>query len=222
MAQRLLATAARLFRTKGYAATGVREIAASVGIESASLYHHVGKKEDLLYELCVDTLTIARRALREAVSGETDPIERARALVRVHVLTSLANQDKHTATLVELRSLSSERRAEVLRLRRAYEAAIRRVIKELQAAGALRDDIPAKHLTLSLLGLLNWPVFWYRPDGELTPAQIADYMASMFLDGSRREAPARPARAALAPARRPAGDARRQASARKARPSAGR
>lgn len=218
-AERLLATAAKLFRTKGYAATGIREIAAGVGIESASLYHHVGKKEDLLRALCVDTLTKALHGLVEALNAETDPIERARALIRVHVVTGLTNQDMHTATLMELRSLSSERRAEVLRLRRGYEAAVRQTIEDLQAAGALRNDIPAKHLTLNLLALLNWPVLWYRPNGGMTPAQIADHIASIFLDGSRRSA-ARPPRAALGRTSKPA--SRRPSTAKSRRPTAGR
>jgi AcrR family transcriptional regulator len=207
-ADRLLTTAAMLFRTKGYAATGIREIAASVGIQSASLYHHVGKKEDLLYQLCVDTLTRATQALRQAVDRETDPVERVRAIIRVHLVTNLADQDKHTAALMELRSLSSERRAAVLRLRHAYEDAVRQVLVDVQAAGACRDDVPAKYLTLHLLGLLNWPVFWYRPDGDLTSAQIADQVAALFLDGVRREGP--PSRALRPAARRPSAAGKRR------------
>ncbi len=209
-ADRLLATAAGLFRTKGYSATGIREIAARLGIQSASLYHHVGKKEDLLYELCVDTYTRALEGLQEAVSRESDPIERIRALIRAHVTTNLAHQDGNTVALLEQRALSSERRAEVLRLRRAYEAEVRRVIEDEQTAGVLRTDIPAKYLTLGLLAMLNWPVFWYRPEGELTPTQIADHVATMFLDAScqRDEHTRRPTGSvgtsgSGAPARRP-------------------
>ena len=48
--------AAELFSERGYGGTTTRALSAVAGIEKASLYHHVGGKEDLLYELCESTL----------------------------------------------------------------------------------------------------------------------------------------------------------------------
>ena len=47
----------------------------------------------------------------------------------------------------------------------------------------MRRDVTARNLTLALLSLLNWPIFWFRPDGELTPVALADLLASVFLEG---------------------------------------
>jgi len=44
--------------------------------------------------------------------------------------------------------------------------------------------VPARSLTLALLSLLNWPIFWFRPDGRLTPEALADLLASLFLEGA--------------------------------------
>lgn len=38
--EQLLAAAAKLFKQKGYATTTMRDLAAEVGIEAASIYHH--------------------------------------------------------------------------------------------------------------------------------------------------------------------------------------
>ena len=46
--QKILMCAVELFSTKGYTETSVRDIAAAVGIKSASLYNHFLSKEDLL------------------------------------------------------------------------------------------------------------------------------------------------------------------------------
>jgi hypothetical protein len=46
--ERLFHTAAGLFYHKGYAATTTREIATAVGIQQASLYHHMASDVTLL------------------------------------------------------------------------------------------------------------------------------------------------------------------------------
>ena len=53
---RLALSAASLFRTRGYAGATTRELALSLGLQSASLYRHIRKKEDLLFEPSVNAL----------------------------------------------------------------------------------------------------------------------------------------------------------------------
>ena len=48
---RLLSAAAQLFREKGFDRTTVRDIAAAVGIQSGSIFHHFKSKEDILYSV---------------------------------------------------------------------------------------------------------------------------------------------------------------------------
>jgi hypothetical protein len=71
---------------------------------------------------------------------------------------------------------------------RRYERAITAVIAE----GAERGDFElpgAPHvLTKTVIGMANWLQRWYRADGQLTAAEIADVFASTFLYGvTRRE-----------------------------------
>jgi len=33
--------------------------------------------------------------------------------------------------------------------------------------------------------LINWPIVWFRTDGDMTPAQIADFLLDVFLNGAR-------------------------------------
>jgi AcrR family transcriptional regulator len=180
---RLLQSAASLFRTHGYAGATTRELASSLGIQSASLYHHMGKKEDLLFELSVSALeTITKQVGAAALAAE--PADRLRELIRAHLSAALAQPDAHAVMLLELRALSSERRAEVLGLRRAYQAHVERTLAEGQASNAIRTDMPARQLTLALLNLLNWTIFWYRPDGELSPESLADLFTRIFLEGA--------------------------------------
>ena len=42
----------------------------------------------------------------------------------------------------------------------------------------------AKELHLGLFNLLNWTNFWYRPDGELSPEQLARLFDRLYLNGA--------------------------------------
>jgi TetR/AcrR family transcriptional regulator, cholesterol catabolism regulator len=205
--ERLLATAAVMFRRDGYVKTSTRDLAAALGMQSASLYHYIGGKEDLLFELSTDALGAMLEAGRNALEGLTDPMERVRALMRTHLVTALHDQDKHAVMLIEMKALTPPRRAMVLEMRDQYEAFVGSVLEDARRAGLIRSDIPVKYLKLALLDLLGWTIFWYRPDGELTPEALADIMTTLFLDGAgvgsapARKRPARRLRPASTPER---------------------
>jgi AcrR family transcriptional regulator len=183
-AERMLNAAAALFSKKGYAATSTREIAAGLRIQKASLYYHIESKEDLLYSICKSSLEQIRQDVAAAVQNVTDPLERTRALIRTHIESMLRDQDRHSATLSEMRALSKERLAHVISLRDAYEELVRSVLQEAQRAGALRGDIPVKYLCLILLGLVNRVEVWYRRNGPLSPSELGEILAVIFLSGA--------------------------------------
>src|SRR5436309_3637837 len=49
--EEILQIAARLFAENGYHGTGIAELGEAVGLGKGALYHHIGSKEDLLYEI---------------------------------------------------------------------------------------------------------------------------------------------------------------------------
>jgi AcrR family transcriptional regulator len=183
--ERLLMTAASLFRERGYAGTTTREIAREVGIEKASLYHYIDGKEDLLYELCTSSLRDIRQGAEGVLARETDPQRQLQLVIEAHIRSSLANRDIHATMLLELHGLSPERRGRVIQMRDDYEEILRGVTARCQTSGALRGDMDPKLLTLALLNLLNWTIFWFKPGGEYTPELVADVLYRLYVQGAR-------------------------------------
>ena len=180
-----------MFRRLGYARTSTRELANRLGIQTGSLYHYIRGKEDLLFQICSSALTHIEEAVRKATAGV--PVERKlEVAIKRHLISALTDSDSHATMLMELRALSAERKAAVIRQRDQYEELIRTIIEESQAAGVVRADIEAKYLTLSLLNMLNWSIFWFDPDGPLTENELATVMTTVFLDGAsaKRRGPA--------------------------------
>ncbi len=183
-AERLLLSAARLFWQNGYAATSVRELSGQLGIQKASLYHHIQSKEGLLYELCVVSLGDIEAQARAVLDAEDDPLPRLRALILAHVNSMSQEREMHATMLTELRSLSPEHRLDVIRRRDAYELLVQSVLESCQEAGSVRTDISARLLARCLLNLLNWSIFWFDPAGKMSTQELAGVLASIFLEGA--------------------------------------
>jgi len=184
--ERLLDAAAALFAKKGYVASSTREIAEILGIRKASLYYHIGNKEDLLYAICKSSLERIRAEVAAALesANDNDPLQRVRTLIHAHLENVVNGRVTHSVAVGEMRALAGERLAEVIALRDSYQNLVRSVLLDARKAGALRTDIGVKYLTLILLGLLNRVELWYRPDGPLSAAQLAEIFGTIFLTGT--------------------------------------
>jgi len=182
-ADRVLDVAASLFRTKGYDSTTAREIAAVLGIQKASLYHHTRGKGHLLYQICTDSLAGMRRDAETAVAHSTTPLDKVRRLAVAHVSSLLRHQDQHATSLLEQRALSGDECTSVVALRESHEQMVRGIIDEGRHAGALRSDLPVGILALHLFSLTNRSMLWFEPEGPLSPERLGDLFAAMYLVG---------------------------------------
>lgn len=183
-ASRLLTEAAALFRARGYARTTIRQLGDQLGVRGASLYHHISSKEVLLYEICIRSLSHIIDDFEQTVSRTSKDPDRIRALFTTHLDCAITERDMHATMLTEFRELSPRHRREVIKLRAEYEALWREQLEAGQQDGWIRSDIDAKYLTLTLLNMLNWTIFWYEPGGELKPGELADLFYKVYAEGT--------------------------------------
>src|SRR5690606_37172878 len=83
--------AQNLFRTKGYAATSMRDLAKEIGIEPASIYSHVKSKEALLQKICFRIADDFFDALQNVLKKELSAEEKLSAAIDAHVAVILNN-----------------------------------------------------------------------------------------------------------------------------------
>ena len=181
---KFIRAAAELFSKYGYESTSTRNLATLLGMEKATLYYHVEGKEDLLYAICKSSIEQLAHDVSEATEGISDPLAQLQVGIQTHVVSLLRDQTQHATSLAEARALSPERLAEIVSMRKAYQARARSVLEAGQRAGLIRTDISCKYLSLMLEGLLDRTVVWFKRNGELSPSQLGAALCGVFLEGA--------------------------------------
>jgi AcrR family transcriptional regulator len=180
----ILAGASRAFRHRGLHATGMREIAAELGMQVGNLYYYFRNKQELL-AFCQDETLSGLLRLAEKVEGSellTD--ERLRRLIVGHV-EQLNETTPGSLAHLEIEALDEEFRQPIQRRRDQYERVYRRILEEGVSSGRFRRLDP-KIATRAILGAVNWTVKWFRPEGRQTATEIGEELATVFIRGLER------------------------------------
>lgn len=175
---RLLAKAAKLFKERGYERTTVRDLAAAVGIQSGSIFHHFKSKEEILMAVMVEVIVYNTYRMQAKLAEAQTPEQRVLALIEceleaVNGLTGNAM----TVLVYEWRSLKEENQKTILRLREDYEKLWIQALDEAKAAGKIVADTFI--LRRLLTGALSWTTTWYDPKGDLDLKELAQQALTM-------------------------------------------
>lgn len=177
---RLRASALELFASRGFQATGIRDLAAASGLSLATLYYYMSNKEELLFSLMSESLERLQDDAERALKEVRTPIEGLAALTIMHVLAHGLRQTQTVVVDTELRSLNQEHRAKIVELRDRYEQLWRRQLSEGVALNML--SVPDLRVTrLALLEMCTGVAYWYAPDGELELDDVAAVHAELVL-----------------------------------------
>lgn len=182
----ILQAALRLFAAKGLEGTSIRDIASAAEVKTASLYHYMDTKEDLLVTIMERGLVEQLEAVRKAAHELRAPEQRLAALVQLHVAYHGINRLSALVADNEFRALSQENRTKIGRLRDEYESYWRDTLGGGISAGVFRIE-DAKLAGLALLEMCTGVVHWYSPDGPLSLRDIEVGFADMALALVRAE-----------------------------------
>jgi len=183
--ERLLRVATRLFARHGFEGTSVQDIVDAAGVTKGAMYHYYGSKDDLLYEVYHQLLTMQMSRLTDIVKGSGSTEERLRAAAIDVVESSLANLDDMIVFFRSLHMLPDDRQTQIRAERRAYHDVFRGLVEEGMAAGVFRTEVAADVIVHYYLSTVNQLGAWFRPDGTLTARQVGEQYAELLLGGLR-------------------------------------
>lgn len=178
----ILQAAARIFGEKGFHAASMQDIAEAVNLQKASLYHHFASKQEILLALLDQALDLLIERLEQVLLQPLSPDEKLRRALASYLKTIADYQNLSAVLLLEYRSLEPPLRAQHIARRDRFERLWRDLIEEGKQAGLFECADPSL-AGRAILGVLNWTVTWYRPDGPRSIEEIASQFASLFLRG---------------------------------------
>ena len=180
----ILTEAGRLFATKGYDGTSMRDIAVACGISKSLLYHHFSNKDEIYARVAVGSTLELYLFVRDRIP-DGPPSQKIRAFM---VATAEYFRRYRWAWIASTTAFWNDpdrhRHKERLTRRDRFENFLRGLIQEAIDAGEIRKlDVPMTGRLI--LSSLNWMHRWYNPNKSATPEQIADVFFDMVFNGLR-------------------------------------
>ncbi len=180
----ILEAAAGVFRERGLAATGMRDIAVAAELSPGNLYYYFKNKAELLYFCQLQALERMLGAAVEFAAGPQPAAVRLKRVIVAHLEITL-NAVDGAAAHTEIQELPAELRRRIVARRDRYEHAIRRIIQSGIKRGEFRacDSVL---VTRAILGALNWTTRWFRPDGRQSYTEVAECFADYLVGGLKK------------------------------------
>lgn len=176
---RIRGISAALFAAKGYNAVGISEIGEAVGLARGALYHHIGSKEELLYNIVIRYIGDLVESGRTITSDLPDPVGRIRLLSRHLMRVISAHINEMTVCFREVNSLTGDRHQLVSRLHADYQHIWAQAIQDGVDSRVFRPMEPVA--LKGLLGMYFYSFLWLDPGGKQRPEEIADIFSDLVL-----------------------------------------
>lgn len=170
VAPQIAQAARRLFATKGYDATSVREIVTAAGVTKPTLYYHFGSKAELAQTLLFTPLNHLLETLRDLTVEPGDPEELLARMVNAHLAFCRDSPDcLRFVHAIFFGPLGSSMAAEMTRVGDEIDRLLTTGIDRLVRAGRVSAPrAPALCAALRGLIVIHTADFLYR-GGTLAP-----------------------------------------------------
>ncbi|MEV6218289.1 TetR/AcrR family transcriptional regulator [Nocardia sp. NPDC051833] len=170
-----------LFAEHGFHGSSIRQLAAAVGITTATLYAHYPSKDDVLVELVRIGHEEMWHRLSAASADVAAPTARLTALVEAHVRLHIDYAPLAVVVNNELHALAPERAEPALTMRDKCFQLLVDTIRDGADAGEFTVDDP--YLAAIAIASMDMRVAnWYDPNLNYRPDQVTAQYAGFARD----------------------------------------
>lgn len=177
----IVRVAAQLFKSKGYSAVTMRDLATAMGMKAASLYNHIDSKQAILQDIIIAIAEDFTTGMQKIMNTNTTSIDRLEQIIGLHVKIATENTDGLAALNSDWMHLENKLDY-YLKLRNDYEANYLRIIEQGIANNELKTVKPDV-LMFSMLSTLRSLYLWLPKKEIISQQELTKSLAQILIKG---------------------------------------
>ena len=180
----IIQKAAELFREKGYKATSMRELAAKVGVEAASLYNHISGKDELLKEICFSVSKKYHAYINELDTQKLHSAVKVEKIIRFHVKEMMQSYEYVYVAEQNWRQLDEPGLTTIRELRRNYRRKFTAIVQQGIDNHEIKS-LDANSIVMIMLNAIAAVDQWHRIIHKVDSRELENTIVSVLVDGIR-------------------------------------
>jgi AcrR family transcriptional regulator len=180
--QSILDRAAALFAQRGFDSATMIEVATACGTSKSHLYHYFPAKEDLLYAMVSEHITVLLNELTAIVSLPLPAEQRFSQFVAAFVARAADSRNEHLVLVNDLKFLPEPKRKKIRKMETGLVDLMVGLLKEINPKQMEPVKVRAPYAML-LFGMIIWTFTWYEKSGAISPAELAERISQLFVHG---------------------------------------
>lgn len=164
--RKIFETSMKLFAEKGYDATSIEEITATVGVAKGTLYYHFSSKEEIFDFLIEEGIKLLENSVEIKTAKYSNYLDKIKAIVLIQI--KIVSRYENIITIILSQFLGTEKRNQKCKeLVYGYINKIENIVKEGINAGQIKSG-DSKAIASEIYGLIGSTlVYKLRENGEL-------------------------------------------------------
>ena len=180
----ILDSAVALIAGKGFDGATMIDVAHACGTSKSHVYHYFSSKEDLLYAIVREHITEQVAVLSAIVREPRPAAERFTRFVSAFVQEGAKSRNHHLVLMNDIKFLPPAQHEDVRKMELELMHLMVGLLRELNPERMAQAKVRTPYALL-LFGMVIWTFTWYEKTGAISPAELAERISELFLDGFR-------------------------------------
>ena len=182
--RKIFETSMKLFAEKGYDATSIEEITATVGVAKGTLYYHFSSKEEIFNFLVEEGIKLLQNSIDIKTAKFSNYIDKLKAIVLIQIKVVVKYEDLITILLSQF--LGNEARNQKCQMHVfEYIKKIEEIVEEGIKLGQIKQG-NAQVIASEIYGLIcSTLVYKLRNSGEIDTLKLFKEFENTVIEGLR-------------------------------------
>lgn len=178
--RKIFETSMKLFAEKGYDATSIEEITATVGVAKGTLYYHFSSKEEIFAFLVEEGVKLLKNSISIKTDKLTNSIDKIRAIVLIQIKVLFKYESFMTIILSQIWG-TDERSQLCKKYVFEYIQMIEEIVKEGIEKGEI-IDADSNIIASGIFGFISSSfIYKMRHGGEIDVGQLFSEVDNSFV-----------------------------------------